>query len=121
MSKAGLSLFVFGLYMVLIVGLSSMLVPHLILNIFGLCAGDDIWIRMVGMLASIIGAYYLLAVRARMEGFFKWTVWGRYYASGFMVLMFVLGKVGPGILLYAAIDAAGATWTLVSLRSNAST
>jgi hypothetical protein len=121
MSKAGLSLFVFGLYMVFIVGLGFMIAPHLILSMFGLSAGDDVWIRMVGMLASIIGAYYLLVVRARLEVFFKWTVPGRYYAAFFMVLMFALGKVGPAILLFAAIDAVAATWTLIALRSDTST
>jgi len=116
MSKAGLSLFVFGLYMILIVGLGFMLAPHFVLGMFGLSAGDDVWIRMVGMLASIIGVYYVLVVRAHLEMFFKWTVPGRYYAAGFMVLMFALGKVGPAIFLFAAVDALAATWTLIALR-----
>lgn len=85
MSKAGLSLFVFGFYLI-IVGLGFMIAPHWNLRLFGLSAGDDVWIRLVGMLASIIGAYYLLAVRARLEVFFQWTVPGRYYAAGFMAL-----------------------------------
>jgi hypothetical protein len=121
MSKAGLSVFVFGLYMVFIVGLGFMIAPHLVLSILGLSAGDDIWIRMVGLLASIIGAYYISVVRARMEEFLKFTVPGRYFAAGFMVLMFVLGKVGFAILPLAAIDAAAATWTLIALRSDSST
>jgi hypothetical protein len=117
MSKAGLSVFVFGFYLV-IVGFGFMIAPHWNLRLFGLSAGDDVWIRMVGMLASIIGAYNLLAVRARLEVFFQWTVPGRYYAAGFMALMFVLGKVGPAIMLFAALDAAAATWTWMALRSN---
>ena len=117
MSKAGLSLFVFGFYLI-IVGFGFMIAPHWNLRLFGLSAGDDVWIRLVGMLASMIGAYYLLAVRARLEVFFQWTVPGRYYAAGFMALMFVLSKVGPAIVLFAAIDAAAATWTWMALRSN---
>ena len=35
----------------------------------------------------------------------------RYYAAAFMVLLVVLGKVSPALLLFAAIDAGGATWT----------
>jgi hypothetical protein len=120
MSKAGLSLFVFGFYRV-IVGLGFMIAPHWNLRLFGLSAGDDVWIRRVGMLASIIGAYYLLAVRARLEVFFQWTVPGRYYAAGFMALMFVLGKVGPAIVLFAALEAVAATWTWMALRSNTRT
>jgi hypothetical protein len=117
MSKAGLSVFVFGFYRV-IVGFGFMIAPHWSLRLFGLSAGDDVWIRRVGMLASMIGAYDLLAVRARLEVFFQWTVPGRYYAAGFMALMFVLGKVGPAIVLFAALEAAAATWTWMALRSN---
>jgi hypothetical protein len=117
MSKAGLSVFVFGFYRV-IVGFGFMIAPHWNLRLFGLSAGDDVWIRRVGMLASMIGAYDLLAVRARLEVFFQWTVPGRYYAAGFMALMFVLSKVGPAIVLFAALEAVAATWTWMALRSN---
>ena len=104
MNHARLSLFVFGLYMVFVVGLGFMLMPMFILNLFGLSAGDDAWIRFVGMLASIIGGYYILAVRAELDRFLPWTVAMRYYAAAFMVLMVVLGKLGTGVLLFAAIE-----------------
>ena len=48
MNKTQISLFVFGLYMVLVVGLGFMFVPMIVLNLFGLSAGDDVWIRFVG-------------------------------------------------------------------------
>ena len=48
MSKAGLSVFVFGFYLV-IVGFGFMIAPHWNLRLFGLSAGDDVWIRMVGI------------------------------------------------------------------------
>jgi hypothetical protein len=57
MNKAQLSLFYFGLYMVFVVGLGFMLIAMFILNLFGLSAGDDVWIRVVSLLASIIGGY----------------------------------------------------------------
>ena len=119
MSKARFSLFIFGLYMVFIAGGGFMFMPHVVLGIFGLSAGDDIWIRFVGMLASIIGIYYLLAVHANLERFFVWTIPIRYYAAAFMVLMVVLGKVGAPILVFAAIDALGASWTWISLKQKA--
>jgi hypothetical protein len=118
MNKAQVSLFVFGLYMVCVVGLGFMLIPLFILNLFGLSAGDDVWIRVVGMLASIVGGYYILAVRARLDRFIPWTVAMRYYAAAFMVLLVVLGKVGPALLLFAAVDAGAATWTWFALRSS---
>jgi hypothetical protein len=97
-------------------GLGFLLLPMQILHLFGLTAGDDVWIRFVGMLASIIGFYYIQVARAGLDRFIPWTVPGRYYAGANMVLLVVLNKVGPGMLLFAAIDIAAATWTWVALR-----
>lgn len=112
-----LSLLVFGLYMVLVVGLGFMVMPMPILRFFALEAGDDVWIRFVGMLALIIGFYYIQVARAGLERFFPWTVVGRLYAAGFMVLLVVGKLVGASLLLFAAIDSAGALWTWFGLRS----
>ena len=117
MNKARFSLFVFGLYMIFAVGLGFMLMPFFILHLFGLSAGDDAWIRIVGMLASIIGFYYVQVARVGLDHFIPWTVAGRYYAAGCMVVIVVLGKMEPGMLLFAAIDAAATTWTWFALRS----
>ena len=117
MKDANRSLLIFGLYLV-VVGIGFMIAPHQLLSIFSLSAGDDIWIRMVGLLASIIGSYYILAARARLEAFYRWTVPARYFAAAFMGLMFLLGNVGAPILLFAAIDAAAATWTWLALRAD---
>ena len=120
MKNSNLSLNIFGWYLVL-VGIGFMIAPHQLLSLFGLSAGDDIWIRMVGLLASIIGVYYLLVVRAQLVLFYGWTVPIRYVAAVFMLSMYLLGKVGYPILLFAAIDAIAATWTWVELKTQRST
>ena len=117
MNKAQISLFVFGLYMIFVVGLGFMFAPTFVLDLFGLSAGEGVWIRFVGMLASCLGVYYILAPRAEMERFYFWTVPARYYAASFMVLIFLLDMMGPGILLFAAIDYGAATWTWLAIRS----
>ncbi|MCP9786751.1 hypothetical protein KBZ04_10890 [Cyanobium sp. N5-Cardenillas] len=89
-----------------------------ILHVFQLTAGDDLWIRFVGMLASIIGFYYLQAARCGLDEFIPWTVPGRYYAAGFMMLLVILRMIGPSLLIFAFIDIAGATWTWLTLRSS---
>lgn len=118
MNKAEKSLFVFGLYMIVAVGFGFMLMPTMLLDMFGMKYGDDTWIRFVGMLGSIIGAYYLIAVKLKLHELFIWTVWLRYYAAAFMVVTLLLGKTGLPILVFAGIDAVAATWTLVALKRN---
>lgn len=117
MNNARFSLMVFGFYMTCVVGLGFIFIPMPILHLFGLSAGDGVWVRVVGMLASIIGFYYLLAVRAGLDQIIPWTVPGRYFAAAFMAILVAIKLVGPGLLLFAAVDAAGATWTWLALRS----
>ena len=105
--------------MTLIVGIGLMLIPLPILRALRLTAGDDIWIRFVGMLASILGFYYIQAARAGLDAFIPWTVPGRSYAAAFMLLLVLLGKLGPSLLVFASIDVAGAIWTWWALRSAA--
>jgi hypothetical protein len=114
-----LSLQVFGLYLVVVAGLGLMLIPHVMLGLFGLSAGDDAWIRMVGLLASIIGAYYLVAASAGLRQVIGWSVPLRLYASAFMGFLVVAGMLPVGILLFAAIDFLGAVWTWMALRTEA--
>ena len=116
MTKAEQSLFVFGLYLILIVGAGFIFMPTVVLDIFKLSYGDDTWIRFVGLLASIIGVYYLVAARAKLEPMFIWTVYMRSYVVVFMIVMLIAGKVGTSVLFFAALDAAGAAWTFLSLK-----
>ena len=117
MNKARISLFVFGLYMIFVVGFGFMFAPTVVLDLFGLSAGEGLWIRFVGMLASILGVYYILVARAELDRFYVWTVPTRFYAATFMIIIVLLGLMGPGLILIAAIDIIAATWTWLAVRS----
>ena len=117
MNGAAISLFVFGLYMIFAVGGGFMFAPGFVLDLFGLSAGDGIWVRFVGMLASILGVYYIMVARAGLDRFYPWTVATRYYAATFMIVIVLLGRMGPGLILIAAVDVVAATWTWYAVRS----
>ncbi|MFM7264172.1 MAG: hypothetical protein ACKOZW_00945 [Cyanobium sp.] len=117
MHKARHSLMAFGLEMIAVVGLGFMIVPMPILHLFGLSAGDDVWIRFVGVLASIVGFYYLQVARSGLDPFIPWTVPARLCAAAFMLLLVVLKMVKPSLCSFAAIDITGAMWTWLALRS----
>ena len=57
MSKAALSMFIFGIYVILF-GIILMVVPNALLAIFGLPATTEVWVRVVGMLVFLIGYLY---------------------------------------------------------------
>ncbi len=91
--------------------------PELVLNLLQLPLNGDspVWARFTGMLASIIGFYYFMSAKSmKNPEFFKWSVYGRYYAAAFMIGIFFIGELGPMVLLLAFTDLAAATWTLVS-------
>ena len=117
MNKAAVSVQVFGLYLLGLVGPGFMVAPHVLLGLVGLSAGDDLWIRMVGLLAALLGFYYVMAARAQLVPFFRWSVGARGAAAAFMVGLVLLGKAGPALLLFAATDLAAAGWTFVALRT----
>jgi hypothetical protein len=74
----------FGLYLILFAGLGLIVVPSFMLGLFGLNTTEDAWIRIVGMLASVIGFYYLVAAQIGEPNFFRFTIPARIYAACFM-------------------------------------
>ena len=118
MKATGLSIHVFGIYMILIPGLGLIVIPELLLEFFQLSHGGDIWLaRMVGLLALAIGVYYYFIARYKLCKLYILTVILRYVAAAFMIGLWVAGEVGVAILMFAAVDAFGATWTLTMMRN----
>jgi len=116
MSKPAVSLLVFGIYLIFI-GMAFVLVPNLMLSIFGVPATTEQWIRVMGSLLAYFGVYYILAARAELHQLFRWSV----YVRGSVILvfaLFVLTGVGqPTLLLFGTFDLLGAIWTAITLRS----
>lgn len=58
MSKATISILVFGVYLVLLSAI-LILAPNVLLWFFGIPPTNEVWIRVAGVLALILGFYYL--------------------------------------------------------------
>lgn len=121
MSKAAISIFCFGIYLILL-GIVLVVVPNVLLAIFGIAATSEVWVRVVGMLVLILGYYYIRSARDEegMTKFFRWTVHTRSSVIVFFIIFVVLGFVKPILILFGVIDLAAAIWTGVTLRSSAS-
>lgn len=120
MSRAALSLRVFAFYML---GLGVVLVadPNLLLALFGVPQTTEVWIRVVGMLTMIIGFYYLMASGTEMTAFYGWTILARLSVFVFFAAFAALGFAPATLILFGAVDAVGALWTLICLRKDAKT
>ncbi len=119
MTRAALSVYMYGLYLISSVALPFLIIPHFTLGLFALSAGDELWVRFTGVLAGVLGGFYIAAVLTRNTPVLSWTIPARYASASFMAVMVALSVTGPGLLLFAALDALSASITWVALRADA--
>ena len=117
MSAAAKSVFAWGLYL-FAVGALFLLAPNVALPLFGFAPATDIWIRMVALLALILGYFYVRASRAELTPLFRWKVQGHAFGVLCMLVFVLLRLAPPALLLFAAADAVGAGWTWLALRQS---
>lgn len=115
MTSAARSVFVFGIYL-LVTGAVLIGAPNLLLAVIGVPQTTEPWIHILGITMMAIGMFFVASARAEQRAFFQASVWVRTFASLSLVGLAVL-KIAPAIIVaFAAVDAAGAAWTRLSLR-----
>lgn len=114
MSKTARSLLVFGIYLVAL-GLFLLIAPNTLITLFGLPETHDVWIRIVGMLVLLLAYYDIQAARHETVDFFQWSVVARAAVIVFFAGFVIANLVKPILLMFGAIDLAGAIWTHVAL------
>jgi len=116
MSHPGKSVFLFGLYMLLL-GAALVLVPNLLLPLFGFALTDEVWIRVMGQLALYLGVYYVWAGYTERREFMAMTVAIRLSVPVFFAAFVAAGLISPVLLLLALPDLCGALWTWRALKA----
>ena len=115
MTKAARSVFVFSIYL-FVLGSTLVIVPNVLLSVFGFPHTNEVWVRVVGMLVVILGFYYLTAAREDLTPMLRATVYGRAAVLVFFIGFVLAGFAPPILVLFGVIDALGAAWTVVALR-----
>ena len=93
MSKSAFSLQVFAVYLFL-VGTVLVVAPNFLLGLFGLPEAQEVWVRVVGMLALILGYYYSVAAKNELTPFIRASVYGR--CSVILFFAVFVGDSGDG-------------------------
>lgn len=117
MSRPAQSITVFGIYLV-ISGLSFVFIPNTVLPLFGLSTTTEVWIRVVGLLAAILGLYFLNSVRHDDRHFFRATVFARVAFFTGVTVFALTGLGSPMLIAFGLVDLAGAGWTWLALRDS---
>lgn len=116
MTNAARSVYVFGIYLIVIGGI-LMGSPNTLLSLLRVAETSEPWIRIAGMLVMVIGMLDVASARTEQTGFMRATVYTRLFAFITFVLFAVLGIAPRVLILFGVIDAAAALWTFTALRS----
>jgi len=115
MSRAAKSLFVFAIYLCAL-GLCLLLIPNLLLRLFGVPPTNEVWIRLNGMFVLCLSFYYARAARAELTDLIRWTVWARVAVIFYFVSFVLLVSATKWLLLFGVIDLLAAAWTWRALK-----
>jgi hypothetical protein len=115
MSAAAKSVYYFGYY-VLVLSVILIVAPNFLLSTFQMPETKELWIHVLGVVAFVIGLYYVTMAPTNNTLFFMTTV----YARGTVLLSFLvfvlIGWAPIQLVLFGLVDAAGAVWTFMALR-----
>jgi hypothetical protein len=117
MSRAATSIRVFGIYLLLL-GAAIVAAPNLVLALVALPPTSEVWLRVVGLLAAILGFYYVQAARHDFVAFFRASVPARVFAFLTFVAFVFFGLVKPSLILFGVVDLLGAAWTFFAVSSS---
>lgn len=118
MSSSKVSIAAFGVY-VMLIGLTLILAPNLLLSVFGFPPTQEIWIRVLGALALVLGYYYWACAKANVVDFYRATIIGRPLFALLCVGLVAFAGSPWQLILFGLADVAGAMWTAAALRSEA--
>ena len=116
MSKAAFSIKASSSY-VLVLGLALVLVPNLVLTAMRMPPTSEVWIRVLGVVVFNIGVFYWIAAQTESVALFRASVVIRPLVLVWFAGFVALGLASPMLLLFGAVEVAGALWTWLALRS----
>lgn len=117
MSRSAVSIRLFAIYLFLVAAV-LILIPNTLFSILRVPETEEVWIRVVGVLAGVLAYYYLMASGREMISFFRWSVRARFFVAASFLAFVFLGLAPPALILFAIIEGAGALWTVSCLREN---
>ncbi|MFO7916610.1 MAG: hypothetical protein R6V13_00820 [Anaerolineae bacterium] len=117
MNRAAKSVLIFGIYE-FVLGLVLLLIPNLLLPVFGFSPTTEPWIRVAGMMELILAYYYIRGAREEVWPLLRWTVHERSFAFVCLAGLVALGLAAPMLALFGLVDLMGAIWTGLALRGH---
>ena len=118
MSKSAFSAKVFAVYL-FVVGAMLIVVPNFLLSIFRIPETSEVWIRVVGVTAFMIGVFAWVAAKHDDKPFLEASVYTRLLVFAAFTAFAVIGLASPMIVLFGVADLIGGVWTHFALKADA--
>lgn len=115
MTAVAKSIFYFGFYLY-VVGLTLIFIPNVLLKTVQIPETNEVWVRVIGVLAFTIGFYYHRTGATNNTAFFKLTVPTRILVFVAFVSFALFNYVSMMLILFGTIDLLGAIWTWAALK-----
>ncbi len=115
MTPAARSVYVFGFYL-LFVGTILTIFPNTLLSIVGIPETTEVWIHILGVVAFVLGLYYVFMAPTDHFLFFVLSVYARITVFIWFVIFIIIELAPIELLPFGLIDLAGAIWTYTALR-----
>ncbi len=118
MSQSAFSAKVFAMYL-FVVGAVLAVVPNFLLTMFLMPPTSEVWIRVVGVIAFMLGIYVWVAAKYELTPFLVASVYTRAAVFVAFAVFAATGLASPMIILFGAIDLLGGIWTYLALKADA--
>ena len=118
MSKSAFSAKVFAIYL-FVIGPVLVVAPNFLLGLFGIAPSTEVWIRVVGLIACMLGIYVWGAAKHENRPFLEASVYTRCIVFLAFLTFALLGLASPMIVLFGVLDLLGGLWTHFALKADA--
>ena len=118
MTRAARSVFIFGLYLVVVGGI-LIGSPNTLLSLLALAPTSEPWIHVLGVAVMGMGMLQVASARTEQTTFFRATVRVRLFALAAFIALALFHVVPPVLVIFGLIDGIAAAWTWAALRQPA--
>lgn len=90
-----------------------MLIPNVLLGLFGFLPTTEIWIRVLGLFTCTTGIYYFYCAKNEQKAFFDATIAGRLFFFVVLTILTFAFQQSFMLALIGSVDLLGAIWTFM--------
>ena len=117
MSKTSISILVYSIYLGT-GGAGMAFIPNVMLPLLGVPPTNEVWIRLFGFLALVLGAKGINGALLNLTPVMQFDIYTRTCFAVFLTVLILMGISPPIMIIFAIIDFVAAMWTLVSIRAD---